>query len=86
MSTPSLNALHDFHGFVGEKVSNGGASQPPEEILDEWRMLHPDSEAAETDLAAIQEAVDDMEIGDAGISFADFDRDFRARRNFPAGS
>jgi hypothetical protein len=86
MSTPSLNDLRDFHRFVGEKVSNGGASLSPEEILDEWRLLHPDPAGAEAELAAIQEAVDDMENGDAGISFAEFDRDFRARRNLPAES
>jgi hypothetical protein len=86
MSTPSLNELHAFHRFVGEKVHDGGASLSPEEILDEWRGLHPDPAGAEADIAAIQEAVDDMENGDAGVSFEEFDRDFRARRNLPAQS
>ena len=83
MNTPSLDDLRDFHRFVGEKVGNGGASLSPEEVLDEWRVLHPDLAAVEEDLAAIQEAIDDLENGDTGISFAEFDRDFRARRNLP---
>ena len=83
MSTRSVNDLRDFQQFVGEKVNNGGASLSPEEVLDEWRILHPDPEAIEEDIAAIQEAIDDLENGDTGISFEEFDRDFRTRRNLP---
>jgi hypothetical protein len=35
--------------------------------------------ADDEDLAAIQEAIDDIENGDAGIPFGEFDREFRAR-------
>jgi len=83
MNAPFLNDLRDFHRFVGEKLNNGGASLSPEEVLDEWRILHPDAAAVEEDIAAIQEAIDDMENGDTGISFEEFDRDFRARRSLP---
>ncbi|HEY1859490.1 MAG TPA: hypothetical protein VGG61_04005 [Gemmataceae bacterium] len=86
MSTHSLDDLRGFHDFVGEKVSNGGASLSPEEVLAEWRILHPDPEAVEEDLAAIQEAIEDMENGDTGIPFEEFDRDFRARRHLPPKS
>lgn len=86
MNTQALNDLRDFHHFVGEKVNNGGASQSPEEVLDEWRVLHPDPEEVEEDIAAIQEAIHDMENGDTGIPFAEFDREFRARRNLPTKS
>jgi hypothetical protein len=86
MNTQSLDDLREFHRFVGEKVNNGGASLSPEEVLDEWRDLHPDPEAAKEDLAAIQEAIDDMENGDNGISFEEFDRDFRNRRKLPPQS
>ena len=65
MNSQSLNELRDFHQFVGEKMDNGGASLSPEDVLDEWRMLHPLPEAAEEDLAAIQEAIDDLEKPDA---------------------
>jgi hypothetical protein len=82
----NANELHDFHRFVGEKVNNGGASLSPEAVLDEWRTLHPDPSAADDEIAAIQEAIDDMENGDTGIPFEEFDRDFRARHNLPRRS
>jgi hypothetical protein len=86
MNTQSLHELRDFHRFLGEKVNNGAESLSPEEVLDEWRMLHPEPKAVEEDIAAIQEAIEDMENGDTGIPFADFDRNFRARRNLPPKS
>jgi hypothetical protein len=81
MNTLSIDELRDFHRFVGDKVNNGGATLSPEEVLDEWRMLHPDPEAVAEDVAAIQEAIDDMEKGDTGIPLEEFDRNFRARHN-----
>ena len=86
MTMYPLDELRDFHRFVGEKVHNGGPSPSPEEVLDEWRVLHPDPEAVAEDIAAIQEAIDDMENGDTGISFEEFDREFRAGRNLPSKS
>ena len=81
MYAPSCGNLRDFHGFVGEKVNGDGASLSPEEVLAEWRLLHPTGEALDEDLAAIQEAIDDIENGDIGIPFEEFDRDFRTRHN-----
>jgi hypothetical protein len=86
MNAQSLGELLDFHRFVGEKVKNGGASLSPEEVLDEWRFLHPDPEAVEEETAAIQEAIDDLENGDTGDSFEEFDREFRAARHLPPKS
>ena len=54
-----------------------------DDILDEWRIPHSAPEADEEDLAAIQEVIDDMENGDTGIPFDEFDRDFRSRHNLP---
>lgn len=53
----------------------------PEEVLDEWRSLHPVDEEGE--IAAVEEALDDLAAGDVGRSFADADREFRARHNLP---
>jgi len=75
---------HDFHQFLGEKLTNGGADVSPEEALDEWRRLRPDSQGLADEVAAIQEALDDMANGDAGIPFDEFDREFRRRHNLPA--
>jgi hypothetical protein len=83
MNSQSLGDLRDFHRFVGEKISNGSAALSPEEALEEWRLLHPDPSATAEDIAAIQEAIDDMENGDAGVPFDEFDKEFRARRNLP---
>jgi hypothetical protein len=85
-STASSDELRDFHRFIGDKVSSGGSSQSPEEVLDEWRLLHPDLLARAEDIAAIQEAIDDLENGESGSPFADFDRSFRARRGIPPRS
>ena len=79
MNAQPSNDLREFHQFVSEKVKNGGTTQSPEEVLDEWRGLHTDPD----DLDAIQEAIDDMENGDVGIPFDEFEREFRARHNLP---
>ena len=75
--------LREFHNFLADKLSNGGADLSPEEALDEWRQLHPEEQATSEDLAAIQEALDDMAKGERGIPFEEFDRDFRKRHNLP---
>jgi hypothetical protein len=41
------------------------------------------SDAEDDDLVAIQEAIEDMDAGDTGIPFEEFDREFRARHNLP---
>ena len=86
MNTQHINDLRDFHRFVGEKVQNGEASQSPEDVLDEWRVLHPNPEMVEGDIAAIQEAIDYIQKGDVGIDFEAFDREFRARHSLQAKS
>jgi hypothetical protein len=84
MSAVAVNELREFHRFLSEKVTAAATTLSPEEALDEWRRLHPSTEAIEEDAAAIQEALNDMNKGDKGIPFDDFDREFRARRNIPA--
>jgi hypothetical protein len=73
MSAHSVEELRAFHQFVGDKVNDGGSSLSPEDVLDEWRTIHPEAKASAEEIAAIQEA----------IPFDDFDRDFRARHNLP---
>jgi hypothetical protein len=76
-----LNELREFHGFLAEKLKNGGADLSPEEALDEWRQLHPDPEEFEDDVAAIQPALDDVANGDTGIPLEEFDREMRKQFN-----
>ena len=82
MSTETIRELRDFHRFLGEKLSNGGADLSPEEVLDEWRQANPDQQT--DDVAAIQEALDDLADGDKGMLFEDFDREFRERHQLPS--
>ena len=83
MSTEAIKELREFHRFLTDKLGAGGADLSPEEALDEWRQLHPPSEFSEEDVAAIQEALDDVSKGDRGIPLEEFDRAFRQRHNIP---
>jgi hypothetical protein len=83
MSAPAIDELREFQRFLSEKLSDGRIQWSPEEALDEWRRLHPDSHAADEEVAAIQEALTALANGDQGIPFEEFDRDFRKRHNLP---
>jgi hypothetical protein len=54
-----------------------GATVSPEEALDPWRALHPGLLDGD-DLAALEEAIEDLENGDAGVPFEEFMKNFRA--------
>jgi hypothetical protein len=84
MPTKTIAELRAFHHFLTDKLGDDGIDLSPEEALDEWRRLHPQTQAFDEDVAAIREALDDMAKGDRGMSFDDFDRDFRTRHNLPA--
>jgi hypothetical protein len=60
--------LREFHRFLGEQVQGGQIDWSPEEAVDEWRRLHPASQEAAEEVAAIQEALTDVAHGDRGIS------------------
>jgi hypothetical protein len=82
MSAQQTNELPDFHRFLTEKLSNGGATLTPEEVLDEWRESHPEPEQIDEDeFAAIQEALDDMKNGDHGRPFDEVMAELRAKYN-----
>jgi hypothetical protein len=75
--------LREFHRFLTDKLRADGTDVSPEEALDEWRQLHPQTPGFEEDVAAIREALDDLAQGDRGIPFDQFDCDFRQRYNLP---
>ena len=83
MAPKTIEELREFHRFLTDKLTNDGLDLSPEEALDEWRRIHPQPQAQDEDVAAIQEALDDMASGDQGIPFDQFDRDFRSRHNLP---
>lgn len=83
MPSKLVEELRDFHRFLTDKLSADGIDLSPEEAVDEWRRLYPQTQSFDEDVAAIQEALDDMAKGDSGIPFDQFDRDFRNRYNLP---
>jgi hypothetical protein len=83
MSAQITEELRDFHRFLDEKLSNGQTQISPEEALDEWRSLHPEGQVWEEDIAAIREALADLDSGERGIPFDEFDREFRQRYQLP---
>jgi hypothetical protein len=83
MATSFSNELAEFHRFVAEKLAKGEADLSPEAAVDQWRDLHPDTAALAEDLAAVKEALADM---DRGMPFDEFDREFRAKHNLPPRS
>jgi hypothetical protein len=83
MPSKMIEEVREFHRFLTDKLANDGLELSPEEALDEWRQLHPQSQSLDEDIAAIREALDDMAKGDQGVPFDQFDRDFRVRHNFP---
>jgi hypothetical protein len=84
MPSQTIHELREFHHFLTEKVGSNEIDLSPEEALDEWRRLHPPTQGLDDDVAAIQEALDDVAKGDAGMQFDQFDREFRKRHNLPA--
>jgi hypothetical protein len=60
------NELAEFHRFLSEKITNGGCSLSPEEVLDEWRADHPSSEEFAASVVAVRQALADMDRGDLG--------------------
>lgn len=86
MSTDLSDELREFHRFLSEQLAQGDAVVSPEEALDQWRTIHPSEAAFADDLAAVQEALDDMAAGDIGAPLEEFDRQFRQRHGLPARS
>jgi hypothetical protein len=55
-------------------------------VPDEWRRLLPHEQDFDEEVAAIQQALDDIARGDKGDLFEDFDRDFRKRHHIPGSN
>jgi hypothetical protein len=79
-----MSELESFHQFLGTQLANGGSALTPEECLDLWRAEHPLDDELRAGVHAIQEALADMEAGDAGQPLEEFLREFRARRRLPS--
>ena len=83
MSSDLSIELREFHQFLGQKLAAGTMAISPEQALDEWRLAHRSEEELADDIAAVREALDDMSNGDAGMTLAEFDQEFRRRHGLP---
>jgi hypothetical protein len=79
MSTNSQGELASFHQFVAIKLYENRADLSPEEVLDLWREHHPLPDDDPDAVAAVEEALADIEAGDDGRPWEEFDREFRQR-------
>lgn len=74
--------LAEFNRFVTDRL----ADRPPlslEEAMDLWRDEQSLSEPSDDDVAAVREALEEMDRGVPGIPLDEFDRRFRERHGLP---
>jgi len=77
------NELEQFHAYVGERLRTAEWRVSPEEVLDEWLLLHPDPQAHAENVMAVKAAIRDMEAGDRGRPADEVLRDIRHELNLP---
>lgn len=76
MATDPHSELAQFQQFVGQHVQSG-TPLSPEEVLDLWRIEHPQS--LDDDAIAIRQALADFDAGEMGVPLDEFEREFRRR-------
>jgi hypothetical protein len=81
MSVDVNQELLNFHQFLAEQLRLGVPYSSPEEAVEAWRLRNRSPEEIAEDVQAIREALADMEAGDTGRPFEQFDREFRKRNN-----
>jgi len=64
MVTSPANELEEFHRFIVEKLANGGSGLTPEQVVDEWRVLHPSPEELTEGTATLQRALAEADRGE----------------------
>jgi hypothetical protein len=68
---------------LGEQISNRDSDLTPEECLQLWRAENPTPTELHKSVAAVKEALADMEAGDTGKPFDEFVEEFRTKHNIP---
>jgi len=74
--------LDSFHKFAVAVVTTESTDATWEDLIDRWRMENPTPEEFEENVAAIQEAVEEMEQG-LMIPYEEFIAEFKQRNNIP---
>src|SRR5438128_10821392 len=86
MNQSAAEELREFHRFVSQKLDQGNGALLPEDVLDEWREIHPEycssQESAET-VTAVRQALVDMEAGDRGTPASEVLAELRDRLSRP---
>lgn len=72
--------LQEFALFIQAKLTAGETKLTPEEVLDQWREEHPTDEEFEESCREIQEALDEMNRGERGMSLEEVRQEFENRR------
>lgn len=85
MATVQQSELADFYEYLGKHVRDPLPHRMPEDILEDWHIERGDLEidefdqaAHEENVAAIREALRDIEAGEVGMDAEDFFREFEA--------
>lgn len=84
MSIDSNVELRSFGAYITGLIESGKEGVSPEDALMRWRMQNLSPEEFDEEVAAIKEALDDMEAGDKGIPieqfFAEIDAEYGFKR------
>jgi hypothetical protein len=86
MSTkPATTAerLASFYHFATDRLAEGGAQPSLDELYDEWRIENPTPEEFAANVAAIQEALDEMNSGVPGRDAGEIVRELREKYQLP---
>lgn len=70
--------LESFNQFARGQIDGGGVLTI-DELFDQWRNQHNESDRRSSDLLAIQGAIDDFEKGDRGRPAGELSRELRER-------
>jgi hypothetical protein len=82
----TLEQVDSFREYARQQLANGESQLTIDELYDRWRGTL----GSDTDLLAVQASLKDMEQGETGRSFDDFDRETvraiqQSRAEFAAG-
>ncbi|MGD9647248.1 MAG: hypothetical protein AB7U73_16165 [Pirellulales bacterium] len=83
MAADSNSELAQFEQFIKLQVQTG-RSISPEEALDLFRIEHPQPDDFDESVAALREALAEVDAGVQGVPVEDFVREHRERHRWSA--
>ena len=82
MSIDPTADLTQFQQFIVDHLQKGDTLSP-EEVLDLWRLRHPNPDDFDDSVRALREALADLDAAERGVPLDEFDREFRRRHDLP---